>query len=91
MGHARAQDLRDLRDVLDAVRALPGVSEPRPGVFWLGRAPFLHFHTRGNLRRAHAKVGKRWGTEILVPFNPSVRAKAAFVREIRARHRACLA
>lgn len=90
MGHARPNDLRDLRDVLKEIRALPGLSEPRPGVFWLRRTPFLHFHTTGDFRRAHAKVGRTWGAEIVLPFNPSASAKAAFVREIRARYKACL-
>jgi len=39
MAHARANDLRDLRDVLEVIRALPGVTERRPGVFsGVGRA-----------------------------------------------------
>jgi hypothetical protein len=60
MGHARANDLRDLRDALAEIRALPGVSERRPGVFWLRRTAFLHFHTTGDFRRAHAKIGTAW-------------------------------
>ena len=90
MGHARANDLRDLRDALDAIRALPGLSERRPGVFWLRRTPFLHFHTTGDFRRAHAKVGRTWGAEIVLPFGASRKVRSAFVKEIRARHAACL-
>jgi hypothetical protein len=91
MAHARPADLRDLGEVLARIRALPGVRERRPGVFWLRGTPFLHFHTTGDFRRAHAKRGRTWGPEIVLPFDPSVRAKAAFLREVRARHEACLA
>jgi len=91
MGHARANDLRDLRDALAEIRALPGVSERRPGVFWLRQTPFLHFHTTGDFRRAHAKIGSVWGPEIVLPFGASRAARAAFLREIRARYDACVA
>src|SRR6267378_3707854 len=91
MGHARANDLRDLHDALAQIRALPGVSERRPGVFWLRQTPFLHFHTTGDFRRAHAKIGSVWGPEIVLPFGASRAARAAFVREIRARYDACVA
>jgi len=90
MGHAGPNHLRDLRDALREIRALPGLSEPRPGVFWLRRTPFLHFHTTGDFRRAHAKVGRTWGPEIVLPFGASRKIRAAFVKEIRARHAACL-
>jgi len=91
MGHARANDLRDLRDALAEIRALPGVSEQRPGVFWLRRTPFLHFHTTGDFRRAHAKIGRVWGPEIILPFGATRAARGAFLKEIRARYKACVA
>jgi len=90
MGHARPNDLHDLRDALRKIRALPGLSEPRPGVFWLRRTPFLHFHTTGDFRRAHAKAGRTWGPEIVLPFGASPGIRAAFVKEIRARYATCL-
>ncbi|OLC61792.1 MAG: hypothetical protein DMD80_03245 [Candidatus Rokuibacteriota bacterium] len=90
MGRARPNDLRDLDDALREIRALPGLSERRPGVFWLRRTPFLHFHTTGDFRRAHAKVGRTWGREIVLPFGASRAARTAFVREIRKRYETCL-
>src|SRR5207253_50467 len=51
MGHARREELLDIADVLDKVRSLPGVSERSPGIFYIGRTSFLHFHT---------KAGDRW-------------------------------
>ena len=91
MPRARRRDLDDLRDALAHIRALPGLTERAPGVFWLHRIPFMHFHTARPPRRVHAKKGGRWGAEIVLPVGAGRAARAAFVREIRARYEACLA
>jgi hypothetical protein len=91
MGHARYSDLRDLDDVLEAIRELPGISEPTPGIFYLRRVPFLHFHTKDRARWADAKVGLVWGPEIQIPLGCGRREKTIFLREVRARHAACSA
>ncbi len=88
MGHARSEDLVDVADVLDAIRALPRVSERSPGVFYIGRAPFLHFHTRGGERWADAKAGRDWGPEVPLPFGAGRATKAAFLEEVRHRYEA---
>ncbi len=90
MPRARPADLRDLRDALARIRALPGLTERAPGVFWLRRTPFMHFHTKHPPRRVHAKNGPTWGAEIVLPVGAGRAARAAFVREIRARYAACL-
>ena len=90
MGHARPKDFRDIGDVLASIRALPGVTERSRGVFYLRRAPFLHFHTTDETRYADAKIGATWGPEIPLPFEASRTVKAAFMKEVRARHKACL-
>ena len=89
MGHARYSDLRDLEDVLEAIRKFPGISEPTPGIFYLRRVPFLHFHTKGGMRWADAKVGGSWGSEIQIPSGCGRREKSVFLREVRARYEAC--
>jgi hypothetical protein len=91
MPRARAADLSDLSDALARIRALPGLAERAPGVFWLRRVPFMHFHTKKAPRRVHAKNGKTWGAEIILPVGAGRAARAAFVREIRARYEACVA
>ena len=91
MTRARASDLSDLRDALARIRALPGLTERAPGVFWLRRVPFMHFHTTKAPRRVHAKNGKTWGAEIVLPVGAGRAARAAFVREIRARYAVCVA
>jgi len=91
MPRAIRADLDDLRTELAQIRMLPGVTERAAGVFWLRGTPFLHFHTRRPPRRVHAKAGRTWGSEIALPFGAGRGARAAFVREIRIRHAACLA
>jgi len=91
MARVRTSDLSDLRDALARIRALPGLTERAPGVFWLRRVPFMHFHTTKPPRRVHAKNGTRWGPEIVLPIGAGRAARAAFVREIRARYEACRA
>ena len=86
MGHARYDDLRDLEDVLAAIRELPDISEPTPGIFYLRRVPFLHFHTKDGARWADAKLGTSWGPEIPIPFRCARREKMRFLREVRTRH-----
>jgi hypothetical protein len=68
MAHARYSDLDDLATLLAKIRSLPGIQEPRPGIFYLKRTPFLHFHTRAGARWADAKAGQDWGPEIPLPF-----------------------
>ena len=89
MGHARYEDLRDLEDVLAAIRKLPGTSEPTPGIFYLRRVPFLHFHTKDGTRWADAKIGAAWGPEISIPLECGRRDKTMFLREVRARYELC--
>jgi len=90
MGHARPEELLDIADVLDAIRALPGVSERSAGIFYVGSTSFLHFHTKAGDRWADAKAGRDWGPEVPLPFNSSDRARSAFLREIRARYDLCV-
>ena len=78
--------LDDLAGVLAELRTWAGVVEQKPGVFYVGREPFLHFHLAAGGRR-HADVK---GTEGWAPFDlphpaPATRRRA-FLRELRARY-----
>jgi len=44
MRHARDQDLDRLEALLASLRAIPGLTEKKRGVFYLKRRSFLHFH-----------------------------------------------
>ena len=89
MAHAASAHLHGIADVLAAIRALPEIQERRPGIFYVRRLPFLHFHVRGDDRWADAKMGTVWGPKIPLPFDAGARARFAFVREVRARYAAC--
>lgn len=90
MGHARKEERLDIADVLDAIRSLPAVAERSPGVFYIGRTPFLHFHTKAGDRWADAKAGHGWGSQMSLAFGSGTRAKSVFLREVRARYEACM-
>ena len=44
MRHARPDDLTPLAPLLDRLRAVPVLTERRPGTFYRGSRAFLHFH-----------------------------------------------
>jgi len=44
MKHASAETPRQLEPLLERLRALPALSERRPGIFYWGASAFLHFH-----------------------------------------------
>lgn len=89
MAHCPFEELADLRDCLDEIRGWPDVREPRPGIFYLKRTPFLHFHVDPTGRRwADVRNGTTWGAELDVPFAASVAARRRFLAEVRRRYEA---
>lgn len=44
MKHASAETLCRLEPLLQRLRALPALSERKPGIFYRGGSAFLHFH-----------------------------------------------
>ena len=87
MAHCPFEKLGDLRDCLDAVRSWPNVSEPKPGIFYIKRVPFLHFHIDATGRRwADIRDGDDWGAEVDVPVDASRPSKQRFLREARRRY-----
>ena len=44
MKHAGPQDLERLDLLLTGLRALPGMNEKKPGIFYRKSRAFLHFH-----------------------------------------------
>ena len=53
MARCPAKLLDDLESVFAELRTWPGVVEPKPGVFYVRREPFLHFHL-------HADATTKW-------------------------------
>jgi hypothetical protein len=46
--HASAATLGTIAPLLTQIRRLPGLKEPRPGVFYRQSRAFLHFHEHGD-------------------------------------------
>jgi len=84
MAHCPPEKLEDIEDVLQALRALPGLTEKKPGIFYIRADGFLHFHVKEDRRWAHVKTGRRGGWEELpLPFNPDAAARKAFLSAVR--------
>jgi hypothetical protein len=86
MAYCPPEMLDDLRDVLSAVRGWSGIIEKKPGVFYVGSQPFLHFHLlREGRRRADIKGCTEW-IHIDLPHPLSAARRRAFLRDLRARY-----
>ncbi len=55
MARADADDLQQLLPLLRQLRAITGLREDKPGIFYLKRDAFLHFHRDGELLVADLK------------------------------------
>lgn len=87
MGFCPPELLEDLADVLAEVRTWAGVVEQKPGVFYLRREPFLHFHwLRGERRRGDIKGRGEW-TQLDLPRPLPAAGRRALLRALRARYR----
>lgn len=89
MAHCPFEKLGDLHAVLDEIRTWPGIQEPKPGIFYLKRVAFLHFHLDADGRRtADVRDGADWGAPLDVPLSTSATAQRRLVAEARRRHAA---
>jgi hypothetical protein len=78
VAHCPYEKLADLKDCLAAIRELPSIVEPKPGIFYLGRTAFLHFHLQDGVRSADVRAGKEWGIVLEIPLNASAERKKDF-------------
>jgi hypothetical protein len=87
MPHCPPHLLDDLTDLLADVRTWPDVVEKSPGVFYVRREPFLHFHLleQGRRRRADVKGRTDW-SQIDLPRPVSVAKRRVLLRELRRRY-----
>ena len=92
MAHCPANRLDDVRALLAEIARWPEIEERKPGIFYLKRDAFLHFHVdREDRRWADVRDGKSWGAELDLAFGASAPAQARFRREPRRRYQATLA
>jgi hypothetical protein len=88
VAHCPPELLDDLAEVLALVRTWADVVEKKPGVFYVRREPFLHFHLlAGSRRRADVKTRAGW-EQFDLPRPTSSARRRAFLREVAARYRA---
>lgn len=82
----RPRRLDELDHILVGLRELSELDEVKPGVFYVKRKAFLHFHESTDARHADVRDGKGWGTPIELPLGTvSKAASTRFVREVRRR------
>lgn len=83
MAHCPPEMLADLVAVLAEVRGWAGVREDKPGVFYVRRQPFLHFHlTKDGTRRGDIKGSRGW-ISLGLPRPISATRRQALRRELR--------
>jgi hypothetical protein len=83
MAHCPITSLRDLAGCLDQVRGWPDVREPRPGVFYVKRTAFLHFHVGADgARWADVRDGATWREGIAIGARPGAAERRRFLRII---------
>jgi hypothetical protein len=58
--HARPEDLTPLEPLLERLRAVPALSERKPGTFYRGSRAFLHFHVDPAGLFADVRAGTEW-------------------------------
>jgi hypothetical protein len=86
VAHCPPELLDDIADLLAEVRTWAGVVERKPGVFYVRRQPFLHFHlVDGGRRRADVKGRTTW-VQVDLPRPVSAARRRAFLRELRIRY-----
>ena len=86
MAHRPFELLDDLGEVFAEVRTWADVIERKPGVFYVRREPFLHFHLIDGRRRADVKGRDDW-TRMDLPHPAPPARRRALLRELRRRHR----
>ncbi len=85
MAHCPYDQLADIPTVLAALRALPGIVEKKPGIFYWRSKSFAHFHLKAGRRWADIRDGADWGTELDLPFEADLKQQQAFCDELSAR------
>jgi len=86
--HCSYKQLADLKDCLAAIRRWPDIVEPKPGIFYLGRTAFLHFHLKDGVRTADVRAGKRWPKPVEIPMGASAGIQRRFLSEVNRRYKA---
>jgi len=90
VAHCSYDYLADLKDCLAEIRHWPAITKRRPGIFYLGRHAFLHFHLSSGIRSADVRAGKDWGELVDIPIGATAAAQRRFLAELRRRYKVTL-
>jgi len=82
MGHTKPENLLDISAELRAVRHLDSIEERKPGIFYLKRIPFLHFHDKDGKRWADIKTTMGW-KQIDLNFKATASSRRRFLADVR--------
>ena len=86
MGRCSYEKLKSFEPALEKIRELENIVEPKPGIFYIKRNPFLHFHEKEEKIWADIKDGKNWGEPIIIPEKVTRKFITSFVKEVHRRY-----
>jgi len=90
MAHCPYEKLKDIESVLEEIRKLDGIKEPKPGIFYFKSKGFLHFHIdKDNNRWADIRDGKDWGKPVKFQIGDALLAKKKFLSTVKKRFAHC--
>jgi hypothetical protein len=82
MKHAGSATLAELGPLLEQLRALAGLTERKPGIFYRGSAAFLHFHEDPTGLFADAKLRGKGFVRLPVKTSAQQRELVRAVRSV---------
>ena len=91
MAHTKPEQLIDLQQELEALRALENVREKSKGVFYYKSLPFLHFHDKDGARWADLKLKGGGWRKLEIGFDAGKAERMRFLKDARAAHAELLA
>ena len=87
MAHCPYEKLSDLQLLLEKIRGLEKLKEPKPGIFYFKGQGFLHFHTNKEHERwMDVREGEKWGKPIMVPQIIRAKELGKIFQEIEKRY-----
>lgn len=83
MAHCKPNELDDIKEILFAIRSIPGLKEKQTGIFYFKGKGFLHFHSKDNKRWSDVRCGVGWGDPIDLPFKPTKAQQLSFLKSVK--------
>lgn len=86
MGRCKYEKLAMIETVLNEIRKLPDLKEPKPGIFYLKSQSFMHFHEKDSNVWADVKDGDTWGEPLDIPIKVTKTFSKKFTKEVFSRY-----